>query len=58
MRFESHIFRYCLTCKHFDPKKATEIQVFCEKQNGEPVNNYQAQKCTANKYFESCRPLQ
>lgn len=52
MRLESHIFHRCLSCKQFDPTKATEIQVFCEKQNGEPVNNYQAQKCAANKYYE------
>lgn len=51
MKMDTHIFNYCLRCKNFNPDETTEIQVYCNKQESW-VENYHAQKCTANKMFK------
>lgn len=52
MKMDTHIFHYCLTCKNHDPDKASGMDLYCAKEKM-MINNYLAQKCTANKYYEA-----
>ena len=50
MKMDSHILRFCLTCKNHRPEEASGMDVYCGKEKM-MVNNYVAQKCYANKCF-------
>lgn len=51
MKMDSHIINYCFICKNHKPEENSGMDIYCGKEKI-MVNNYVAQKCSANKYFE------